>query len=143
MQPEMVSRAQCHCSRTAGNLGRQHCSPCSSPAESLCLHFIGGGNSNFKKKCFTQAAKFHFWHLFLPPPGRAGQWSCAAAAAHSVCCPCACRGHLGQGQSRRALPLHRVPPRICSCPRNSRAHGPAPALRSAAQGCSSAALTPA
>lgn len=68
---------------TAGHLGRQHCFPCSSPAQSLCLHFTGGGNSNLKKPALYPSCKFHFWHLFLPPPGRAGQWSLAAAAALS------------------------------------------------------------
>lgn len=54
------------------------------------------------------SCKFHFWHLFLPALGQAGQGrvmvlGCSGCALAEVC-PCACRGHLGQGQRQRALP---------------------------------------
>lgn len=105
---------------TGENLGRQHLFPCSSPTQSLCLHFTGRGNNNWKKKKkLYPSCKFHFWLLFLPPPGREGRagQGCLAipAAAHSarsVLCP---QRTPGPAPERRALPLHRVPSEDLLC----------------------------
>lgn len=119
---------------TAGHLGSQHCSPCPSPAQSLRLHFTGGGNSNLKKSALPKLQVSLLASIFAS--SRQGRQGSPAAAAAPSLRP---QRTPGPGPEPKGTACTGSP-RICS---STAQHTGQPSSEESCPGCGSAALTPA
>lgn len=137
---------------TGENLGRQHLFPCSSPTQSLCLHFTGKGNNNLKKKkkALPKLQVSLLASIFASSrqggQGRAGVFGHSSSCALGTLCPVSAEDTWASARAKgtataqgplrgSALPLYVL---------NTAEHTGHLQLGAVLpRGCSSAALTPA